>query len=362
LIINSSQKRDFDFINDVARIYASFSRKERQNFSQRLMYLYNQFYWAVGLPQPYYVILDHSVLVSIRDAGKESERPLYQAVRTFFHFLQNYTDYDIRVVVSPANLYEWNETKPLKDEAQFTSSLRDINHHVTSLGLRTFLFKCGTYREARKNVKLIVEDVNRISTALAFIKAKKWEINFRKNKVTHFLPHITDRLVPKVRVKYFSRHYVQTVLRSVIDSQVISHSPDKYVRTRLRIEGINWMASLLKLSKGKFEGAGDLEMLEHCATGRQFQDKNGPALIGLTFDKTLFKVLRYYAQYSIESELITIGMDSDEIIKRKLVEYSRRIQDDQRADDRKESFSKRFDDFVVGLERAISYRLNTNQA
>jgi hypothetical protein len=98
-------------------------------------------------------------------------------------------------------------------------------------------------------------------------------------------------------------------------------------------------------------------MLEQCATGRQFRDKNGPALIGLTFDKTLFKVLRYYAHYSIESQPIVVGVDSEELIKRKLKEHYMRVRDDQRADARKESFSRRFFDFKKELERVISERL-----
>lgn len=347
-------------VDHVADVYASFGEPDQAIFTRRLIALRDQFFLGVGQPQPYYVVPDHSLLVSLRDAEKGGERAQYYAALAFFHFLAARTGYDVRLAVSPANLYEWNGARPLEKEEQFTATLETMHARLTPLGLTPFVIGFRGYREARKHVKSIAKDVKTISAALSYVKAKEWEFNLRHGESIYFPPYITDPLVPKMRLKYFSPHYVHLLLRSVIDSRLIQKCPDRYVRANLRVEGVERMASLLKLRKGRLQGVGDLELLTVCSISSQFYQNKDHTMIGLTFDETLAKVLRYHAAYSVDSEPVVAGVDDQESIGRKMKDWRGRMRHERRVDVEKDAFLAEFGEFLTELVTAIKGKLSSH--
>jgi hypothetical protein len=333
--------------------YSSLGDGEKRAFVGTLFRLHNQFLLAVGFPQPYYLVLDHSLLVALRDGmTKDGERASFLALSTFCHFLTRHSGYDVKASITPLSLFEWLERKPLRDEARFHAAMKEIAGHLASVGLPLYQAGCGSFKEARKNIDHIIGDVKRISGALAKVRGKKWEIEISQGDFVYFPPYLTERLVPKIRLRYFSPHYVRSALRSNIDRELITKSSDKYVRSKLRNEGVNKMAALVKFKKAELKGAGDLGLLQVCDLGSQFLRGARQTMVGLTLDGTLEDVLRHHSALHVDSEPIVAGRDDEESMKRKITDCFTRASFFDRQGEAQREFRAKFAEFFGRLANA----------
>lgn len=342
------------FLDEVVKAFRNFSEKDQRTFLTNINMFHDQFRLGIGLPQPYFILLDHSLLVSMRDAKrKENERASFLSLATFAHFLKQQPGYDIRVAITPLILFEWLEREPLRDEQQYLTELSNIRSLTEGIGLPLYLVGFNSFKQAKKIIKNIAADIDQIGFALNSLRNKKWDITIREGDVIHFLPNITDELVPKLRLKYFSRHYVHLFLRSVIDRAAIGQNTDKYVRTKLRLEMIENIASLVKISKNKLKGAGDLGLLQICSIGSQFASNAKFTFIGLTLDNKLATVLRDHATLEVSSEPIVIGVDDEESIRRKLKSCFGEGNPLTQITKEANQFSKNFGEFMLKLLKDI---------
>jgi hypothetical protein len=74
----------------------------------------------VGLPEPYFMVPDNSLLQDLRRASEEERRfPRYVAIEGFAYFLRNYTRLDTRIVITPTIFFESIGMRELRNEYEY---------------------------------------------------------------------------------------------------------------------------------------------------------------------------------------------------------------------------------------------------
>ncbi|KAF0250488.1 MAG: hypothetical protein FD167_114 [bacterium] len=358
VVLPNPSKNNLNFFKELKTVFDSLSSEGQSKFIHDLLSLYELFRLGVGLPQPYYIIPDHSVLAAIRDfeiEGKEEERSRTLSFISLIFFLKAYTDYDLRLAISPLILYEWIERKELKDEASFKSELSRLHQHLEILDLTFYQMGLTTFKEAQRNINNIISDIEQITKTLDVIRNRDWDLKFIREDHVYFPPYITSPLVPKIKLQYFSQHYTNLFFRSVIESKAIGNNSDKRVRSELKNDGVNTMASLMKIKKGKLKGAGDLGLLQICDIGSLFLNDSKFTTIGLTFDRILSMVLFNHSEFLIESGVFQTGTKNEAKFHQVMKGFFDKVEYADKINEKQSLFSERFHmKFTVDLELALT--------
>lgn len=89
---------------------------------------FRQFLSSVGLPTPYFTILDNTVVQDLRLEDPEPIRKLRaRAIKSLFYYLKAKLPSFVYLAVTPVTLYEFIGKRQLKDERDFETNLNEIS-------------------------------------------------------------------------------------------------------------------------------------------------------------------------------------------------------------------------------------------
>jgi hypothetical protein len=132
---------------------------------------------AVGLPEPYFMVPDNSLLQDIRRASEEERRfPRYVAIEGFAYFLRNYTKLNTRIVITSTIFFESIGMRELRNEYEYREILYQFRDDLKPLALPIMTSGINNYKDARRLCSLIIRDARSIAKMFRDIKNSEWDV------------------------------------------------------------------------------------------------------------------------------------------------------------------------------------------
>jgi hypothetical protein len=134
--------------DDLLSLFGKLDLKQLNVAWRSLRILIWEFEHAVGLPEPYYLVPDNSLLQDIKHKSKNGERlARYVGIQSFAYFLRNYTRLDVRLVITPAIFFESIGRRELKSETEYRDALRQIYNDLSQLGIPVMVLGIQSYKK-----------------------------------------------------------------------------------------------------------------------------------------------------------------------------------------------------------------------
>jgi hypothetical protein len=308
--------------DELMRLFEKLDLNQLAIAEHSLRVLVWEFTPAVGLPEPYYVVPDNSLLQDIRHASQQDGRlTRYVGIQSFAYFLRNYTNLDVRLVITPTIFFESIGRRELKSESDYKQALRQLHNELSSLGIRIMISGIESYRKARALCSLILRDGKSIMKIFNDTKSSVWDIPLRNGsqKYPMRIPMMmTDELLPRrMKLKYFNDWYVRLVLTGIVEKAILESRVNKNILRGYLSERSNFITgSIIKVRRNELKGLGDIELFQYCDIRSQFIAKSPTTYIGLTFDENLAKLLQKFSNLNVRSEEIKDGESESSMMKK----------------------------------------------
>jgi hypothetical protein len=344
--------------DELGSLFKELSYEQLRVAVHSLRVLVWEFTNAVGLQEPYYVVPDNSLLQDIRHAFEQDGRlARYAGIQSFAYFLRNYTNLDVRLVITPAIFFESIGRRELKSESDYKQVLRQLHSELAPLGIRIMILGIESYRKARALCSLILRDGRSIMNILKDVKSSEWDIPLRKG--VHKYPirnpmALADELLPcSMKLEYFNPWYVRLALVGIVERAILESRLNKGILRGYLSETKNFITgSIIKVRKNELKGLGDIELFQYCDIRSQFISKSPTTYVGLTFDENLAKVLGTFSNLIARSEEIRGGEDERSIMK-KWENYQKELNRLTQVEEAQKVFRNNYVRFLDDLKPVI---------
>ena len=317
-------------------------QKDKYTLLQDFIFLANHLEFIFGMPEPWFIILDNQILNDLKYQDKNKynvdNRKRYirsVAVLMLFHFLENYTEIDIAVTMTPCLFYEFNNRNIIADKQSFCDLLDACSSLFKKFKVEQLAsFGLDNYKIASRNIKNIVHDEKQIIKVIQKLKKRQMAFdvyqkfslnneNNKKSKVELFKPPylIAFQIAKKQRInlKYFNRDVINRVVACHLEKEVYSDSVNtnllKMKIKNFRHDTINKTASMTNIKKGELKGIADIELIQYCNISIQFDYGLEYTIYPLTFDKKLADIIQETTGFN--ASMTISGEDSKEDINTK---------------------------------------------
>jgi hypothetical protein len=344
--------------DEISSLFKELSHEQLYEAVYSLRVLVWELTSAVGLPEPYYVVPDNSLLQDIRHAFEPNGRlARYVGIRSFAYFLRNYTNLDVRLVITPAIFFESIGRRELKSESDYKQVLRQLHSELAPLGIRIMISGIESYRKARALCSLILRDGRSIAKMLNDIKSSDWGMPLREGSHKYPIKNpmvMADELLPhRMKLKYFKEWYVRLVLIGIIEKAILESRVNKNILRGYLRETKNFITgSIVKIRKNELKGLGDIELFQYCDIRSQFISKSPTTYVGLTFDENLAKVLNEFSNLNVRSEEIRGDEDESSMMK-KWENYQKELNRLTQVEEAEKVFRNNYVRFLDDLEPVV---------
>jgi hypothetical protein len=114
--------------DELMSLFGKLNHEQLEVAVRSLIWLVHQFRSGVGLTEPFFIVPDNSLLQDIRHASEQDGRlARYVGIQSFAYFLRNYTNLDVRLVITPAIFFESIGRRELKSESEYKQLLRQLH-------------------------------------------------------------------------------------------------------------------------------------------------------------------------------------------------------------------------------------------
>ncbi|MFJ2366007.1 hypothetical protein ACIPIN_20260 [Pseudomonas sp. NPDC087697] len=332
-----------------AQYFASMELDQKNRVTFEVTELLIQVSLGVGLPQPYYLVIDNDVLNALQKPDEYRER--YVALMLLFDYIRR-SELDFRSAITPVIFIEFSEKDALTTADAFNIAMKHLHQTVAKTGLQLFCQGLSNFKEAKRSEKSINHDLHEISSALSKIKLNEYKIDLSRPNNRIMLPHAAARyLAPKFKPKYFSRGHTELFIQAAIESKILHNKKnDAYVRKNFHNKYAIRTSKLLTLQSGRLKGMGDLSILSLCDIGSQFSQKFSATSIGLTFDERLRDVLASHSDLTVTSDILISGEETPKSIRKKMFSFLRESQGVERVNAVTTTFATGIADFLKSVE------------
>lgn len=253
-----------------------------------------QFLSSIGLPTPFFLVIDNCLIQDLLHADKKEERKIRAtALMLFTHYLKEKLAVSIYIAITPVTIYEFIGKRNLKDENDYEVNLSSLNSLLEDLQLPIIHFRIGSFEETNENIKRIIWDSEELTEKIQSIKGKKWDIRINNETELFCSYEIAKRHLPEPFVlRYLNKNFVRYVLASLIQ-MMIWESPiqSKHLRKRFLELPQTSAAKLLKIKSGDLKGLGDVQIFSLCSVRSQFMAEQHFSFVALTADEILHSIL-----------------------------------------------------------------------
>ena len=261
--------------------------------------LARQFLSSIGLPTPFFLVIDNSLIQDLLHAGKKAERKIRATALLFFtHYLKEKLAAPVYIAVTPITLYEFIGKRALRDEIDFKDSLLSLKTLLAGINFPVLPFRIGDFQEADDNIKRIAWDNEELTEKVRLIRQKKWDIRINSEAEMFQSFDIARRHLPEpFALRYLNENFVRYTLTSLIQ-MLIWESPvqSKHLRKKFSELPQTSVAKILKIKSGDLKGLGDVQIFSLCSIRSQFIAEQHFTFVALTADEILHAVLKDFTQ------------------------------------------------------------------
>lgn len=280
------------------------------------------------------LVLDNSVIQSFKHRDADPSRGLRAlAFVAFCRFVTGWSDRPTSLAISPFAIYEHHGRKPAANAHEAGAILRELSALLGETGLSAAGIGFADTSALFHQLGDIQHDEGYLTNYVRVIDAASWETKLSA-PIGTLIPFTLawDAIPSDLPLRYFDTQYVRYVFASRIERLIIAHSHRDPAAASLATGPLSRaLAKLNGFKRGNLQGLGDIDILQICDLARQFQIRTGRILLGQTFDRTLWSVLK---QTSIFSQRAQLHDTTDEEAVRKFVDFmfsNPHAEEDKRA-------------------------------
>ncbi len=253
-----------------------------------------QFLSAIGLPTPYFLVIDNCLIQDLLQAEKKEERKIRAtALLLFTHYLKEKFAVPIYIAFTPITLYEFVGKRLLKDEIDFEENVSSLKILLKDTNLSILPFKIGSFEEANENLKRIIWDAEEVTQKIRLIRQQQWNIRIKNEIELFHCFQIAQEQVPEpIVLRYLNENFARYILASLIE-MLIWESPvqSKHLRKKFLEISQGSAAKILKIKGRDLKGLGDVQILSFCSIQSQFMAEQHFSFVALTADDILHSIL-----------------------------------------------------------------------
>lgn len=297
-------KRHRELAKELSPILQKSDQKEIYTFFNFALWFARRYAATYEMDGTIYLVLDNSLIQAFKHRTSNLKRATHALAYTAFcRFVQNWSDRESHLALSPMAVYEHLGRRIPNSEREVNDTLIDLQHLLHGTGLRVAMLGFETSEDLFNKLKDIAEDEQYLTQLVKDIDKSNWEVDLSAPLGVKIPMSVAWRALPdQLPLRYFDDWYVHFVLSARIEQHIITQCRDAEIKPIGSGRLATTLADLNTFSRnGLLKGLGDIDLLQICDISRQYSEAPGYVLSGQTLDRDLADALSQRHVFHIHS-------------------------------------------------------------
>lgn len=258
-----------------------------------------------------FLVLDNNMIQHFKHRDTERKRALSALAYTAFcRIVSGWSDRPTTLAISPVAIYEHVGKRSLKTPRECVDTLHDVFNLIRDTRLQVATVGFRTPQELHDALFQIAADDRYLAKYIAELDRSNWQLDLQDDfGVKIPLGIAMDRIPDDLPLQYFDPWYVKSTLSARIEQHIVKQSdqnPDA-----MPVSSGEQSIALADLNeitrRGMLKGLGDIDLLQLCDLGRQYQQRPEFIMVGQTLDRGLIRALRSKHHFIVSGTTIDFG-------------------------------------------------------